>query len=218
MSTTATTSRTRRGRRASGLALRAVIVSGSTAVMAASATAVTAAATVPQAPPQAPVRTAPDAPALKAPALVCDAATTPDRPVTFAPPVGLLPRRTTVTGTAWLGNCSSPDGAHRKIHYGFLSGRATAVASCTKARDIAGEGGITWYDADGNRLGTTTVRPAQQQILSYNPGDALLVGTALSGPLAGKRIRGSATPTSDVSRCAVQGLRTVHGKGKVSFF
>ncbi|MFI6517751.1 hypothetical protein ACIBF1_19495 [Spirillospora sp. NPDC050679] len=217
MSTTATTSRTRRGR-LSGLALRAVLVFGSTAAMTASATALTAAATVPQAPLQAPAKTAPGAPALKAPALVCEAVTTPDRPVTFSPPVGLLPRRTTVTGAAWLGNCSSPDGTHREIHYGFLSGRATAVASCTKARDIAGEGRITWYDVDGNRLGVTMVRPAQSQILSYNPGDALLMGTALSGPLAGKRIRGSATPTSDVSRCAVSGLRTVHGKGKASFF
>ncbi|MGI5170351.1 hypothetical protein ACQEU3_38965 [Spirillospora sp. CA-253888] len=210
MSTTATTSRT--GGRAWRLALRTVLISGSTAAIAVTTTAVTAAA-VPQAPARPPAATA-----QRTPALVCDAATPPGRPVTFAPPVGLLPRRTAVTGTARLGNCSSPDGTHRRVHHGVLTGHATAVASCTKARDITGQGEITWYDAAGDRLGTTTVRPARRQILSYNPGDALLVGTAVSGPLAGKRIRGSATPTSDVSRCAVTGLHAVHGKGKASFF
>ncbi|WP_067812743.1 hypothetical protein [Actinomadura kijaniata] len=61
---------------------------------------------------------------------------------------------------------------------------------------------VRWYDAQGGHLGTTTVLPAPGQILGYNPGDALPTGVATSGPLSGSRVQGSATPTSDVSRCA----------------
>ncbi|MCP2337420.1 hypothetical protein [Actinomadura rupiterrae] len=150
-------------------------------------------------------------------ALVCDAATPPGRPVTFTPAVGLLPHRTTVTGIADLTNCSSPNGSRRAVHHGRLTARGTAFASCTAARVESGHGTIAWYDAKGRRLGTTTLRPVGSQVVSSNPGDAMLTGVATSGLLSGSRVQGAATPTSDTGSCAITGMRAVHGKGKVTF-
>ncbi|MFC4913013.1 hypothetical protein [Actinomadura gamaensis] len=159
----------------------------------------------------------PVASAVTSAALVCDAATPPGRPVTFSPPVGLIPHRTTVVGVADFTNCFSPNGSRRAVNHGRLTARGTARASCTTARVEDGRGAITWYDAKGRRLGTTTVRPARDQIVGSNPGDAMLSGIATSGLLAGSRVRGTATPTSDVGPCAIIGLAAVHGRGKVTF-
>ncbi|WP_067814677.1 hypothetical protein [Actinomadura kijaniata] len=97
-----------------------------------------------------------------------------------------------------------------------MSGLATALASCAKARDIHGEGAITWYDAKGRALGTT-VHPTPGQVVGYDPGGILLTGTAVSGPLTGHAVQGTATPTSGIRRCALGGLTEAHGKGQVVF-
>ncbi|TDD89139.1 hypothetical protein [Actinomadura rubrisoli] len=196
---------------AAGLTWRTLAVTGLAA--AALATAMTTAS---QAEPVQAMASGPVAAAAAAPALKCTAATERDKPVTFSPPVGLVQRKVAARGTVALSDCTSPDGRHRKIHHGRLTMSGTANATCTRARDVRGKGTITWYDAQNRELGTTGVRPAQREVVGYNPGDSLLAGTAVSGPLAGSRIQGTATPTSDTSRCAGAGLDSVHGTGKVS--
>ncbi|WP_067474429.1 hypothetical protein [Actinomadura hibisca] len=181
------------------------------------AAALTTAMALPSAAEPAAVPTPGTVTAIDAASLTCDVTTEPGHPVTFSPAVGLLPRRVTVSGRAVLDDCSSPSGRHQNIDHGRLIGRGTALASCTKARDITGQAAITWYDARGRDLGITTIKPNTGQVVGYNPGDALLSGTATSGPLTGKNVRGTATPTSDTSRCALLGQSAIHGKGKMTF-
>ncbi|QHC23523.1 hypothetical protein [Streptomyces sp. GS7] len=149
--------------------------------------------------------------------LTCAVSTVPDQPLSFTPPLGQVPRTTTVHGTLYLTNCASPDGTSADLRSGTLTFDGNSEASCTSAEAIHGEGTITWHDANGRPVGSSTLRPNLHQLDTYNPGDALLAGTVTRGFLYGARVSGSATPTSDVSGCVLGGLSTISGRGKVAF-
>jgi hypothetical protein len=151
------------------------------------------------------------------PSLRCHVATSANNPITFSPKLNLQPRTTHVTGTFRLTACSSPNGSQRRLRSGVLTLRATSRASCSGGSAITGSGTLTWHDASGRRIGTSTLKSTRRSVSGYNPGDALLGGKITRGPLTGARMSGSATPTSNVSRCATSGLRTVTGAGTVSF-
>ncbi|WP_328863185.1 hypothetical protein [Streptomyces sp. NBC_00306] len=146
-------------------------------------------------------------------ALSCKAATRTGHPISFSPALTLQQRKTRITATVHLTKCS---GANQQLRSGTFKVQGTAQASCSGALGVSGSGSITWYDAKGHRAGTSTVRPTGSAT-GYNPGNALLGGTVTSGPLNRGRITGSATPTSDVSRCAVTGLRTLSAAGTLKF-
>ncbi|WP_414170478.1 hypothetical protein ACMATS_36650 [Streptoverticillium reticulum] len=162
------------------------------------------------------------APATAAPAemrtvLRCRIATSGERPITFSPELTTQPRLIHVTGTFRVTGCTSPDGSERRLHDGVATIRGSGLASCSGATRITGSGKVVWYDTAGRRAGLSTLRPTLNAVSSYNPADALLVGTVTRGPLTGTSVSGSATPTSDLSRCASSGLSTVRGKGTVRF-
>ncbi|WKU42774.1 hypothetical protein Q3V23_01065 [Streptomyces sp. VNUA116] len=153
----------------------------------------------------------------QAAALTCAVSTLPDHPVTFAPPLSQIPRTVTVSGAMAFTDCAAHDSSVARVRSGLFTFRGSAQAVCTGAQAVAGRGRVTWYDAGGRTVGSSTLQPSLHHITSYNPGDALLGGTVARGTLAGARVSGSATPTSDVSGCVLGGLRTLHGRGTVAF-
>ncbi|MCF3103235.1 hypothetical protein IPZ58_16850 [Streptomyces roseoverticillatus] len=150
-------------------------------------------------------------------ALTCAVSTLRDRPVTFTPPLSQIPRTVTVSGAMAFTDCAAHDRSVARVHSGLFTFHGSAQAICTGAQAVAGQGLVTWYDAGGHTIGSSILKPSLHHITSYNPGDALLAGTVARGKLAGARVSGSATPTSDVSGCVLGGLRTLHGRGTVAF-
>ncbi|MEW9551853.1 hypothetical protein [Nonomuraea sp. NPDC050783] len=148
--------------------------------------------------------------------LTCQVGTAPGQPVTFTPAVGFLPRAVTAKATLVLTGCAGT-GAAAGLRSGRMTVRGTGRAFCTGAQDIHGKGRITWYGPDGRPAGVSTLRPAANRVQSYNPGDMLLGGSITKGPLAGARVSGTATPTSDVSGCVARGLTSVQGTGTITF-
>ncbi|MGW7436469.1 MMPL family transporter [Streptomyces sp. NPDC054849] len=110
-----------------------------------------------------------------------------------------------------------PSGPHPQLRSATLALDGTARAGCSGASTPDGSARITWYNAQGHHAGTSTVQSTPRFVNSYNPGDALLSGRVTQGPLRGTRMTGTATPTSDVSGCAVQGLRTLYATGTLKF-
>ncbi|TDE48013.1 hypothetical protein E1295_21825 [Nonomuraea mesophila] len=160
------------------------------------------------------------APATAAPQetlLTCQVATTAERPITFNPPVKFLPHAVTAQAGLALTGCTASSPSATGIRSGVMTVRSTGRASCAGVQDIHGKGTITWYGADGRRIGTSTLRPSVQKLTGYNPGDMLLSGRVSKGRLAGSKVTGTATPTSNVSTCATKGLTTIHGKGTITF-
>ncbi|MFH8574094.1 hypothetical protein [Streptomyces sp. NPDC017993] len=149
--------------------------------------------------------------------LSCRAATPLGRPLTFTPALTLRQRTTRITATLRLTGCTTPNGPHPQLRSATLTLEGTARAGCSGASAPDGSAKITWYDAQGHRAGTSVVQPARRSVTSYNPGDALLGGTVTKGPLHGTRMTGTATPTSDVSGCAVRGLHSLHATGTLKF-
>ncbi|UBU08692.1 hypothetical protein [Nonomuraea gerenzanensis] len=149
--------------------------------------------------------------------LTCQVATTPDRPITFNPPVRLLPRTVTAQAGIVLTGCVSSASSAAHLRSGTMTVHSTGRASCAGVRDVHGKGTITWYGADGRQAGVSTVRPSVEKVAGYNPGDMLLGGRISKGTLAGARLTGTATPTSNVNSCATKGLGTVHGVGRITF-
>ncbi|WP_406503316.1 hypothetical protein [Streptomyces sp. NBC_00212] len=147
-------------------------------------------------------------------ALSCKAATRTGHPIGFSPALTLQQHPTRITATLHLTGCS---GANQQLRSATFTIQGTAQAGCSGTSGVHGSGSITWYDADGHRTGTSTIHPTRRSTTGYNPGNALLEGTVTSGPLNGSRITGSATPTSDVSGCAVTGLRTLSAAGTLKF-
>ncbi|GAA2212052.1 hypothetical protein GCM10009850_075140 [Nonomuraea monospora] len=149
--------------------------------------------------------------------LTCQVATTSERPITFSPPVKLLPRTVTAQAGIVLTGCTSTSPSAAHLRSGIMNVHSTGRASCAGVRDVRGKGTITWYGADGRQTGVSTVRPSVQKVAGYNPGDMLLGGRVTKGALAGSNLAGTATPTSDVRACATKGLNAVHGTGKITF-
>ncbi|MCS0637050.1 hypothetical protein NX801_15540 [Streptomyces sp. LP05-1] len=149
--------------------------------------------------------------------LACRAATPAGHPITLSPALGLTPRTVKLAGELSFTGCSSPDGTHRRVRSGMATLRGSGRASCSETSGISGEMSVRWYDGNGRRIGTSTVRPSGSKLTSRNPGDALLTGEVVRGTLSGARVSGSATPTSDVTRCAKSGLRSLTGRGSVRF-
>ncbi|NBE97098.1 hypothetical protein FE391_42810 [Nonomuraea sp. KC401] len=147
--------------------------------------------------------------------LTCQVATTAERPITFNPPVRFLPHTVTAQAGLALTGCTASSGTG--IRSGVMTVRSTGRASCAGVQDIRGKGTITWYGADGRKIGTSTLRPSVEKLTGYNPGDMLLSGRVTKGRLAGSKVTGTATPTSTVSTCATKGLATIHGKGTITF-
>ena len=153
----------------------------------------------------------------RAAALACRAATPTGRPVTFSPKLTLRPRHVNITGTLKLTACTSPDGSHQRLRSATLTMKGSGQASCSGASNITGTATITWHDAAGRPAGTSAIASTRRSISGYNPGDALLGGTVTRGVLTGRRVIGSATPTSDVTSCATGGLATLHAAGTIRF-
>ncbi|QYC40099.1 hypothetical protein Nocox_12405 [Nonomuraea coxensis DSM 45129] len=148
--------------------------------------------------------------------LTCRVGTPPGRPVTFTPAVGFLPRQVTAEATLTLSGCAGT-GQAAGLSSGRMTVTGTGRAFCTGVQDIRGKGRITWYDATGGPAGTSALRPAAEQAQTHNPGDMLLSGRIGKGVLAGARVSGTATPTSDVSGCVTRGLSSVQGAGTITF-
>ncbi|MBP2704522.1 hypothetical protein JOL79_11925 [Microbispora sp. RL4-1S] len=147
--------------------------------------------------------------------LTCAAATAPS--ITFDPPVAQASHTVTAKGALTLTGCTSPDGSFPKLSTGKVTLQGSGPVSCTGVQNVTGTGTITWKDAQGQTLGTSTIRPNLDAIPSFNPGDMLLVGEVTEGKMKGKRIAGKATPTSDISQCSSKGLGGVQGSGGVAF-
>ncbi|MEV0830474.1 hypothetical protein [Nonomuraea rubra] len=149
--------------------------------------------------------------------LTCQVSTTSERPITFEPPVGLLPRNVTARASIVLTGCASSAPSAANLRSGIMTVHSTGHASCAGVRDVRGKGTITWYGADGRQTGVSTVRPSVEKVAGYNPGDMLLGGRVTKGSLAGSNLVGTATPTSGVNSCATKGLGAVHGTGRITF-
>jgi hypothetical protein len=148
--------------------------------------------------------------------LTC-AVSTNGQPITADPAVGKDARTVSAKGALTLTACASPDGSFPNIRSGTATLQGSGQASCTGVQNVTGTGIITWKDAQGQTLGTSTVRPNLDAINAYNPGDMMLVGEVTEGKLKGKRIAGKAAPTSDISQCSSKGVSSVQGSGTVAF-
>ncbi|WP_433498343.1 hypothetical protein ACQP1K_26205 [Sphaerimonospora sp. CA-214678] len=147
--------------------------------------------------------------------LTCSAKTA--KPITFDPPLTQRAQQATFRGTISLINCTSPDNSHPRPRSGQLTFEGGGLATCTGVEKATGSGTITWKDANGVKLGTSTLRPNLNAIDSYNPGNAVLFGEITGGMLKGTRTSGRAIPTSDISKCATTGLTGVEGAGTMDF-
>ncbi|MEU7877091.1 hypothetical protein [Microbispora bryophytorum] len=149
--------------------------------------------------------------------LTCAMSTSGAQPITADPAVGKEARAVTAKGVLTLTGCASPDKSFPNIRSGTVTLQGSAQASCTGLQNVTGTGTVTWKDAQGQKLGTSTIRPNMDGIASYNPGDMMLVGEVTQGKLKGKRIAGKAAPTSDIGQCSTKGVSSVQGSGTVAF-
>jgi hypothetical protein len=149
--------------------------------------------------------------------LTCAMSTGSAEPITAEPAVGKEARTVSARGVLTLTGCASPDGSFPNIRSGKVTLQGSAQASCTGVQNVTGTGTVTWKDAQGQTLGTSTIRPNMDGIPSYNPGDMMLVGEVVEGKLKGKRIAGKAVPTSDIGQCSAKGMSSVQGTGSVAF-
>lgn len=149
--------------------------------------------------------------------LTCAVSTLSGEPLTFEPPLSQIQRTITMRGRLALTGCTARDRALRHVRSGMFAFSGSSRATCTGAQAVRGEGTVTWYGPDGRSTGRSTLRPGLDRVTTYNPGDALLAGTVVRGLMTGARVSGSATPTSDVSGCVLGGLRSIQGRGTVTF-
>ncbi|MEX2980609.1 hypothetical protein [Streptomyces sp. C36] len=169
--------------------------------------------------PTAPPATAVPARSASAAALNCALQTAPGEPVVFRPSLTGRMRQVSATGTVLLDRCTSPDGSQHGVRSGRLVLRGSAMANCLTADRIEGSGTVTWYHGwaqRGYRAGVSHLRPAARGG-GYTPADAFLSGGVVSGRMARRHVHGWAVPTTDVTGCALRGLRAVAGRGNISF-
>ncbi|GAA3668448.1 hypothetical protein GCM10022224_035830 [Nonomuraea antimicrobica] len=148
--------------------------------------------------------------------LTCTAGTAPGRPVTFQPSIGLLPRAVEARGTVYLGTCTSPNGRATRLRTGRLIFDGTATASCASATGVSGQARIAWYNARGRYVGTSVLRADTSSLTSSNPADAFMTGAITSGPLAGRHASAQAAPSSSLTNCALQGVSSLSGTGRMT--
>ncbi|NRQ36784.1 hypothetical protein HII36_33845 [Nonomuraea sp. NN258] len=151
------------------------------------------------------------------PALTCTVATPPTRTLTFAPRLGLTPRKIDSRGNLQLTGCTSPDGSASYLRSGWMAVRATSDSSCASARHVRGRAVVTWFDATSRPVGRSVLRIRGDRLATQSPADALLDGTITAGPLSGRRARGGITPVMGILRCATQGMSTLSGTGTITF-
>ncbi|MEU1817071.1 hypothetical protein ABZ543_18010 [Streptomyces roseifaciens] len=164
--------------------------------------------------------TAPDRTALAGTALSCSLQTAPGDPLVFRPPVTGRVQQVSATGTVLLDRCTSADGSQYGIRSGRMVLRGSATANCLTAARPEGSAVITWYHGwaqRGRTAGTSHLRPSARGGGGYTPADTFLGGDVVSGRMAHRSVRGWAVPTTDVTACASRGLRTVAGRGNISF-
>ncbi|WP_274911924.1 hypothetical protein [Streptomyces sp. WZ-12] len=149
--------------------------------------------------------------------LTCAVSTPRGRPLTFDPPLSLIQDTITMHGRLALTDCTTRNKKLKQLRSGQFAFNGSSKSTCTSAQAIHGQGTITWHDAHGHTIGTSTLRPTLRHITTYNPGDVLLGGTVTRGLMSGARVAGSATPTSNVSGCLLGGLHSIQGSGKVTF-
>ncbi|MER7361141.1 hypothetical protein [Nonomuraea wenchangensis] len=150
-------------------------------------------------------------------ALTCAVATPPGRSLSFAPTVGLTPRRVTVRGNLQLTGCVSPDGSASALRSGWVSLRVTADTSCTSAARVRGRASVIWFGWDGRPVGTSTISGGAGSLATHRPADSLLTGTVTYGPLKGRRASGGLTPDAGLVSCATEGLSRLTGTGTMTF-
>lgn len=150
-------------------------------------------------------------------ALSCVAAAPQGRPLTFAPAIGLTPRRLSARGNLLLTGCASPDGSAAYLRSGWVTLKGTAQASCASAQRVRGTARITWFGHDGRPVGTSEVRTRADRLATQSPADSLLSGTVISGPLYRERVRGSITPPMAILGCATAGMKDLAAAGRVTF-
>ncbi|MCQ8771980.1 hypothetical protein [Streptomyces telluris] len=163
---------------------------------------------------------APDRTALAGTALSCSLQTAPGDPLVFRPPVTGRVQQVSATGTVLLDRCTSADGSQYGIRSGRMVLRGSATANCLTAARPEGSAVITWYHGwaqRGRTAGTSHLRPSARGGGGYTPADTFLSGDVVSGRMAHRHVRGWAVPTTDVTACAARGLRTVAGRGNISF-
>ncbi|MEU1672050.1 hypothetical protein ABZ752_08465 [Streptomyces roseifaciens] len=163
---------------------------------------------------------APDRTALAGTALSCSLQTAPGDPLVFRPPVTGRVQQVSATGTVLLDRCTSADGSQYGIRSGRMVLRGSATANCLTAARPEGSAVITWYHGwaqRGRPAGTSHLRPSARGGGGYTPADTFLSGDVVSGRMAHRHVRGWAVPTTDVTACAARGLRTVAGRGNISF-
>ncbi|MFC5148878.1 hypothetical protein [Streptomyces aureoversilis] len=159
--------------------------------------------------------------ALAGTALSCSLQTAPGDPLVFRPPVTGRVQQVSATGTVLLDRCTSADGSQYGIRSGRMVLRGSATANCLTAARPEGSAVITWYHGwaqRGRTAGTSHLRPSARGGGGYTPADAFLSGDVVSGRMAHRHVRGWAVPTTDVTGCASRGLRTVAGRGNISFW
>ncbi|MEH6373296.1 hypothetical protein V7793_02880 [Streptomyces sp. KLMMK] len=164
--------------------------------------------------------TAPDRTAQAGTALSCSLQTAPGDPLVFRPPVTGRVQQVSATGTVLLDRCTSADGSQYGIRSGRMVLRGSATANCLTAARPEGSAVITWYHGwaqRGRTAGTSRLRPSARGGGGYTPADTFLSGDVVSGRMEHRRVRGWAVPTTDVTACAARGLRTVAGRGNISF-
>ncbi|WP_181793951.1 hypothetical protein [Streptomyces sp. WELS2] len=137
-------------------------------------------------------------------------------PVTFSPAVSAGPRTVTARGTVNMNECTSPNGRRKNIRSGTLTVHGSGRATCARVIGVRGSATVTWYSGPGRTgrvVGRSAVSPAAAGVGGYSPLDSFLSGRIASGPMAGQRITGRAVPTTSVSSCHGQGLRSVGLRG-----
>ncbi|MFI6636240.1 hypothetical protein ACIBI7_45785 [Nonomuraea fuscirosea] len=150
-------------------------------------------------------------------ALTCAVSTPAGRPVTFAPKVGLTPRRVTARADLELTGCSSPDGSAAYLRSGWAVVKAEARASCTSARQVRGRAVVTWFGADGRPVGTSRLRVRADRLVAQRPADTLLTGDVAAGLLVGERVQGGISPATALLDCATRGMAALPGNGRITF-
>ncbi|MBD0422639.1 hypothetical protein H0H10_26345 [Streptomyces sp. TRM S81-3] len=160
----------------------------------------------------------PAARAADAALLDCAIRTAPGRPVTMTPAVTADARTIGVRATMRLTDCRASTRAGRHVRTGTAHIDGRVRADCSSVTPLGGKATVTWRDASGHRVGTSTIRAVRRTLHTSNVSDGLLNGKVTSGLMSGAKVRGSITPTSRISRCTESGLRSLSGAGRIALY
>ncbi|GLW66079.1 hypothetical protein Arub01_43230 [Actinomadura rubrobrunea] len=149
--------------------------------------------------------------------LTCTFKTPAGKPMTFRPAIRLRRQLVTTRATLVLRGCTSLTGRRSRIASGVIKLRGSALASCTGVQDLRGRATITWRDAEGRRIARSILRPdgaGRSRPSTKTP----LNGRVTAGYLAGHRFRGTVRPRGRLLRCFGEGIRSVHGSGRITIY